>query len=180
VAEEVSSRLGLGEVVFIPAGRPCFKIDQPVTGARHRLQMVRLAIAQKPSFKISTLEIERRGVSYTVDTVKALSGRLTPQDELFFIMGWDNLKDLPLWHKPSELVSLCRLVAVPRVGCSVPDLSSLESRIPGLSQRVIMLDKPEVAVSSSEIRERVHLGLSIDDLVPLPVAGYIAEKGLYR
>jgi nicotinate-nucleotide adenylyltransferase len=180
VAEVVSTLLDLGKVIFVPAGHPRFKADKPVTDASHRLRMVSLSIAEKPSFVLSTMEIDRGGISYTVDTVRVLNERSKPEDELFLIMGWDNLRDLPMWHKPLELISLCRLAVVPRVGCSMPDLASLESRIPGLSGRVIMLDKPEIAVNSSEIRERVRLGLSIDRLVPLPVANYIAENGLYK
>ncbi|MDD4874519.1 MAG: nicotinate-nucleotide adenylyltransferase [Dehalococcoidales bacterium] len=179
VAEVVSSLINIGKVIFIPAGCPNFKEDKPVTEAKHRLQMVRLAIAEKPSFGLSTMEIDRGGVSYTVDTMRALNRRLNPEDELFLIMGWDNLRNLPLWHEPSELISLCKLAVVPRVGFPMPDLVSLESRIPGLSGRVTMLDKPEIAVTSSEIRERVRLGLSIHGLVPVAVEDYIAENGLY-
>jgi nicotinate-nucleotide adenylyltransferase len=101
------------------------------------------------------------------------------KDELFFIIGWDNLMELPRWHQPERLVSLCRLVAVPRVGFPVPDLASIEASIPGISQRVIMLDKPQIDTSASVIRERVRQGLSISHLVPEAVEKYIKEKGLY-
>jgi len=180
MAEEASCRLNLKEVIFIPAGHPYFKEDLQVTGAEHRLRMVQLAIAGKPSFRLSTMEIDRVGVTYTVDTIRELARHLAPQDELFFIMGWDNLRELPMWFRPSELISLCKLVVVPRADCLPPDLSQLETKIFGITQRVIMLDKPEIEISSSEIRERVRLGVRIDGLVPGPVAGYIAENGLYR
>jgi nicotinate-nucleotide adenylyltransferase len=180
MAEEAAARLNLSEVIFIPAGRPRFKEDSRVTEAEHRLRMVKLAIGQKPSFRLSTMEIDRGGVTYTVDTVRELAGHLAPQDELFFIMGWDSLKELPLWRSPSELISLCRLVVVPRAGCPKPDLSQLETKIFGITKRLIMLDKPEIEVSSSEIRERVRLGFGIDGLVTETVAAYIAENGLYR
>jgi len=180
VADEVTARLGLAEVLFVPAGQPWLKANTSILASEHRIQMVRLAIADKPSFRLSTMEIERAGPTYTVDTIKELRKKLGAGDELFFILGWDNLLDLPRWHQPELLISMCRLVAVPRVGCPVPDLSSLEIAIPGLSQRVIMLDKPEIDINASLIRERVAQGLSISHLVPEAVEKYIKEHGLYR
>ena len=180
LAEEVRVRLGLDEVLFVPAGNPWFKADVPITAAGHRLRMVRLAIAGKPHFKLSTMEVERPGRSYTVDTMAELRGTLASGDELFFILGWDNLRGLPRWREPERLITLCRLVAVPRVGEQAPDLNTLEASIPGLSKRVIMLDKPQIAVSASEVRERAAGGLPIEHLVPQAVEGYIREQGLYR
>ncbi len=179
VAEEVRARLNLVEVLFVPAGQPWLKPSSPISVAEHRVQMVRLAIANKPYFKLSTMEIERPGPSYTVDTIAELQGQLDAGDELFFILGWDNLAQLPQWHEPSRLVKICRLVAVPRPGYSPPDLNSLEAVITGLSQRVIMLDKPEVDIDATEIRDRVAQGLSIHHLVPEPVERYIKQHGLY-
>lgn len=179
VADEVTARLGLAEVLFVPAGQPWLKANTRISAAKHRVQMVRLAIAGKPYFKLSTMEIERSGPTYTVDTIKKLREKLGTDDELFFILGWENLEDLPRWHQPELLISMCRLVAVPRVGCPVPDLSSLEEVIPGLSQRVILLDKPEIDISASVIRERVALGLPISHLVPQAVDRYIKQHKLY-
>lgn len=179
VADEVTARLGLAEVLFVPAGQPWFKAGNHISTAEHRLRMLRLAIANKPNFRLSTLEIERTGPTYTVDTIKELKKNLGAGDELFFVLGWDNLIDLPRWHQPELLISLCRLVAVPRVGCPVPDLESLDEAIPGLSKRVIMLDKPEIDISASVIRERVRLGLAISRLVPEAVEKYIKENKLY-
>jgi nicotinate-nucleotide adenylyltransferase len=180
VADEVTARLGLAEVLFVPAGQPYLKVNTSILAAEQRIKMLSLAIADKPSFRLSTMEIERAGPTYTVDTIEELRRQLGAGDELFFILGWDNLLDLPRWHQPSGLISMCRLVAVPRVGCPVPDLGSLEAAIPGLSQRVIMLDKPEIDVSASVIRDRVRQGLAISHLVPEAVEKYIKEKGLYK
>ena len=179
LAEEVRGRLGLAEVLFVPAGQPYLKASTPISAAEHRLQIVRLAIAGRSYFTLSTMEIERTGPTYTVDTIAELKSRLDDEDELYFILGWDTLDELPKWHEPGRLISLCRLVAVPRVGCPVPDLGSLDKAIPGLSGRVIMLDKPEIGISASVIRERVARGLSIKHLVPEAVAKYIREQGLY-
>lgn len=179
VAEETKVRLKLAEVLFVPAGLPWLRVNSPLSAAEHRVHMVRLAIGDKPYFKLSTTEIERAGPSYTVDTIAELKGRLGGGDELFFILGWDCLAELPKWREPSRLITMCRLVAVPRVGSPAPDLNSLEASIPGLANRVILLDKPRVDISASEIRDRVARGLSIEHLVPEPVARYIGEQGLY-
>ena len=178
VAEEVSARLSLDEVIFIPAGQPWLKAGNRISAAEHRLQMVRLAVAGKPHFKVSTVELERPGPTYTVDTLEQLSQQ--SNNELYFIVGWDNLIELPRWHQPQRILELCRLVAVPRVGCRLPDLELLEKSLQGISQRVVMLDKPQIDVSASIIRDRVAKGLAIGDLVPPAVEGYIRQQGLYR
>ena len=179
IAEEVRARLDLAEVLFVLAGQPLLKLNNAISPAEHRVEMVRLAIANEPSFKLSTMEIERPGPSYTVDTMAELGNQIGAGDKLYFILGWDNLIQLPQWHEPSRLVKLCRLVPVPRVGQPSPDLDSLEAAVPGLSQSIIMLDTPQIEISSSEIRDRVARGLSIHQLVPEPVERYIREHRLY-
>ena len=179
VAEETRARLDLTETLWVPAGQPPLKTNTPISAVEHRVQMVRLAITDKPYFKLSTMEIERAGPSYTVDTIAELQGNLGAGNELFFILGWDNLDELPRWRQPSRLIKMCRLVAVPRPGSPRPDLNSLEAVIPGLSQRVILLDGPQIDISASEIRDRVARRLSIRHLVPEPVDRYIKQHRLY-
>ena len=179
IAEEVKARLNLAEVLFVPAGQPWLKANNLISLAEHRVQMVRLAIADEPSFKLSTMEIERAGPSYTIDTIAELRGQIEAGDKLFFILGWDNLMQLPQWHEPSRLVRMCHLVAVPRVGSPAPDLNSLEAAIPGFSHSTILLDTPRIDISASEIRDRIAQGLSIRHLVPEPVERYIKEHKLY-
>jgi nicotinate-nucleotide adenylyltransferase len=179
VAEETKVRLNLAEVLFVPAGQPWLRMDSPILAAEHRVQMVRLAIGNTPYFKLSTTEVERAGPSYTVDTIAELKGQLGAGGELFFILGWDSLAELPQWREPERLIKMCRLVAVPRVGYLVPDLKALEAAIPGLANRVILLDTPLIDISASVIRKRVAQGLSIGHLVPVPVDRYIREQGLY-
>ena len=179
LAEEVRARLNLAEILFVPAGQPWLKGSSPISSARHRVEMVRLAIADGPYFKLSAIEIERSGPTYTVDTIAELKAQLGAGDELFFILGWDSLAELPRWWQPSRLVAKCRLVAVPRPGYPAPDLKALEVGIPGLSQRVTLMDKPEIDISASAIRERVAQGLSIHHLVPEPVGEYIKQHKLY-
>jgi len=179
IAEEVRARLNLAETLFVPAGQPRLKADNLISPAEHRVEMVRLAIADEPYFKLSTMEVERAGPTYTVDTMAELKGQIGAGDKLFFILGWDNLAQFPQWREPSRLVRMCRLVPVPRVGYPSPDFNSLEAAIPGLSQSVILLDTPQIEISSSEIRDRVARGLSIRHLVPEAVDRYIKQHKLY-
>ncbi len=179
VAKEVRIRLGLTKILFVPAGQPWLKEGIPISAAEHRVKMVRLAISDKPCFKLSTIEVDRAGPSYTVDTISELQAQCGGRDEFFFILGWDNLAQLPRWKEPSRLIKMCHLVAVPRPGYSLPALDSLEALIPGLSQRLLLLDKPEVDIDSTAIRNRVAQGLSIRHLVPEPVERYIKQNKLY-
>jgi nicotinate-nucleotide adenylyltransferase len=179
VAEEVKARLSLAEIIFVPAGQPWLKANSPISPAEHRVRMLRLAIADKTCCRLSTMEIERAGPTYTVDTIAELQNQLGAEDELFFILGWDSLAELPQWHEPSRLIKLCYLVAVPRLGYPAPDFKALEADVPGLSQRVIMLDTPEIDVSATSIRNRVAQGLSIAHLVPEAVDEYIRKHKLY-
>jgi nicotinate-nucleotide adenylyltransferase len=179
VAEEVRLRLNLDEVLFIPVGRPWRKASSPILPARHRVEMVRLAITDRPSFRVSTIEVEREGPSYTVDTLEEIHLGLGGTDEIFFIVGWDSLTELPNWRRPERIIRLCQLVAVPRPGYFPPDLKSLEDSVPDIRERVILLNGPEVDVSASQIRQRVASGLPISGLVPEAVEKYIREHGLY-
>jgi len=180
IAEEARVKLGLGEILFVPAGQPWFKVGQghtiaPVT---HRLEMLRLAIADNPCFKLCTLEVERSGPSYSIDTIITLRNQLGEQP-LFFILGSDSLAGFHLWKEPDRLVKMCQLVIVPRSGLNLPELESLEPLIPGLTHSVIELVAPIIEISSSKIRQRIAQGLSIRYLVPDLVGKYIAEQKLY-
>ena len=180
VAEEVRARLNLAEVLLVPAGQPWLKPHSPLLAAEYRVEMVRLAMDNKSYFKLSTIDIERPGPSYAVDTVAELQGQLRVGDELFFILGWDNLAELPQWREPFRLIKMCHLVVVPRPGYPPPRLKSLERAVPGLSQRVMLMDEPEIDISASVIRSRVVQGLSIGGLVPEAVERYIKQNGLYK
>jgi len=179
MAQETRISLNLGRIVFVPAGQPWMKSARPLTPAVHRLEMVRLAIAPYPYFRLSRIEIDRAGPTYTIDTITELRAQLAVGDELYFILGWDSLAQLPQWRDVSRLIQLCRLVAIPRPGYSLPDLKLLESNIPGLSQRLVLMDKPVIDISATDIRDRVAQGLPISHLVPAPVEEYIKQHRLY-
>jgi len=180
IAEEARVKLGLGEILFVPAGQPWFKVGQghTIAPATHRLEMLRLAIADNPCFKLCTLEVERSGPSYSIDTITTLRNQLGEQP-LFFILGSDSLAGFHLWKEPDRLVQMCQLVVVPRSGLNLPELESLEPLIPGLTHSVIELVAPIIEISSSKIRQRIAQGLSIRYLVPGLVGKYIAEQKLY-
>jgi nicotinate-nucleotide adenylyltransferase len=177
VAEEARVKLGFGEVLFVPAGQPWLKLDRNITPADHRVEMVRRAVADNPHFKLCTVEVERSGPSYTVDTLTMLGNQLGSEASLFFILGRDTLAELPSWKEPEKLVQLCRLVVAPRLGSK--DLEHLETSLPGLLDKVIQLDMPVIGISSSGIRQRMAQGLTIRYLVPPEVEKYITEQKIY-
>ena len=177
VAEEARIKVGFSEVFFVPAGQPWFKLDRKITPAGQRVEMVRRAIADNPHFRLCTLEVERPGPSYTVDTLATLRQQMGNETNLFFILGRDNLADLPSWKEPKKLVQLCQLVVAPRLGSK--DLEHLETDIPGLLGKVIQLDMPVIGISASSIRHRIAQGMSIRYLVPAQVEKYITEQNVY-
>ncbi len=180
IAGEALRRIELDEILFIPTSRTPLKEDAVITPVEHRLKMLELAVAGNPAFRLSGIEIDRAGISYTVDTIAALKQSLGDGSELYFITGLDSLVTLPQWKEPGRIIRMCRLVTVRRPGYEVPDIDKLEKDIPGISESLIILDDPAPDVSATDIRKRVAAGLSISHLVPIPVEQYIREKGLYK
>ena len=179
IAEEARAYLNLKEVIFLPAGQPWMKSDRPILPAKQRIEMLGLALQGKPYVKISTMEVEHKGPSYSVDTIAKLKAQSTVATDLYFIIGWDNLARITLWKDPAKLIQLCFLVAVPRPGYDRPDIKKLEAEIPGISRKTILMDKPRVDISATDIRNKVAQGLSISELVPEAVEKYIKENSLY-
>jgi len=180
VAEEARIRLSLDRVLFVPAGNPWLKTDREITPAVHRIEMVRLAIAKHEHFELSTVEVDRGGPSFTVDTVDELRQK-TEYTELYLLLGLDSFVELPLWKDAERLVTLCKLVVVPRYGTNLPELGEVARKLGGMSaENVVTLDSPMIGISSSGIRDRVSRGLPIDYLVPGEVERYIIAHGLYR
>jgi len=180
IAGEIMHTLGLDWVIFIPVGQSPFKAAYTVTPAEPRLEMLRLAVADNPEYVISTIEVERPGISYTVDTLQELKHQYQPDDELYFIIGWDSLERFTEWRGTDRIIEMCSLVAVPRPGWEKPDLEQLENDVPGISSRVIFTDGPVIDISSSAVRDMVSRGEAIDGLVPGSVAEYIMKQKLYR
>ena len=180
IAEEARERLGLEEVIFIPTGQPWMKAGFQISPAHHRLEMVKLTIESNPFFRASAMEIERHGPTYTLDTLLDLRKELSASAQILFILGLDSLQELHRWREPERILDLCTLVAVTRPGFQDADPRFLDSVIPGLSERIVLLESPLIDVSGTEIRRRVAKGKSIRYQVPRTVEEYIQKHGLYR
>ncbi|MEX0785209.1 MAG: nicotinate-nucleotide adenylyltransferase [Dehalococcoidia bacterium] len=178
LAEQARELLALDRVLWVPAGEPWRKADRAITPAEHRVQMVRLAIAGNEAFELSTLELERDGPSYSVDTLAALR-ELRPEDELVFVMGEDALHDLPNWREPERIIELAQLGVAAREGLRTSP-EQLDGLLPGLAGRVLWITMPRLDISATDLRERAAAGRSLRYLVPDAVARYIAQQAIYR
>ncbi|HUU42996.1 MAG TPA: nicotinate-nucleotide adenylyltransferase [Planctomycetota bacterium] len=183
IAREAVRRLSLDRLLFMPARVPPHKRGRRMTDATHRLAMIRLALADEPKLEVSTLELDRTGTSYSVDTVGAVLEADGPDTQLFFIVGADQALELHTWKRAETLVRLCTVVAVARPGVPLDRLEDLRGKLPDdvvTRIRADALDLPPVDVSSTQVRTRVAEGKSIAGLVPPAVAEYIREQRLYR
>jgi nicotinate-nucleotide adenylyltransferase len=145
--------------------------------------MVELAIAGNPSFALSLVDVERPGPSYTVDTLRLLHEEWGPETAIAFVIGWDMLDDLLTWHDPAGVVQQAdQLVAVHRPGYRVDAhyLHSLEAAVPGIKERLVPLEAPQIAISSSDLRQRVAEQRPIRYQVSDAVEAYILAHGLYH
>ena len=179
VAEEARQRLGLDEVLFVPAGQPWLKSGREITDGGHRVAMLEAAVALNPYFRLSDMEVRRPGPSYTVDTLEEMVASRSDGPEMYVIVGLDALAELGRWHRPQRLMELGTLVAVARTGFQDLDRAAVDSVRPGASDRVLVVDGPLIGISGTEIRRRVAEGLSIKHWVPAPVEAYVHEHGLY-
>ena len=182
IAEEVRVALDLTEVVFIPAGQPPHKLSHHITSVQHRLAMLELALASNLHFFYSRIEIERDGPSYTADTLQTLREQWGPDTDIDFIIGWDSLEELHTWHEAPRLLSaLTHLVAVRRPGYEDDAAynKTLEARLPGILQRLLIVPAPQLDISATDLRERVACGKPIKYQTPEPVEAYIRKNLLY-
>jgi nicotinate-nucleotide adenylyltransferase len=140
--------------------------------------MLELALADLPADEISRIDIDRAGPSYTADMLELLHRQLAPA-RLYFLMGEDSLRDLPTWHDPERILRLAEIAVAGRPGVTL-DLETVTRALPTARGRVHFVPVPEIAVSSSDIRERVQAGQAIAHLVPTAVAEYIARHALYH
>ncbi len=180
IANEAGWRLELDKVVFLPTGDPPHKQDQAITPAACRLEMVRLATQDNPLFEVSTIEIDRKGLSYTAQTLKVLQEEYEDRADLYFIIGVDAAADLLSWNEPDQVVTRAKLVVVDRPGFMLP-LAKLQAGLPevDLNERVITLHVPLVEIASTEIRHRVAHGNPIRYLLPEEVINYIEREQIY-
>jgi len=176
-AETAANELGLDQVLFVPAANPPHKLEVPITSAVHRVAMLREALAGNGRFGICLEELERGGNSYTIDTLRSFKKRLKAGDELFFILGADNLNDLHTWKNWEDIYREARIVALAREGSNLGQ-QAIEKK-PG-GKDIIFVRMPLISISATGIRQACEAGKSIRYMVPEPVAGYIEAHGLYR
>jgi nicotinate-nucleotide adenylyltransferase len=177
LGEYVGEYLNLSQVLFVPAGTPGHKRDRNVTSAEHRRAMTELAIADNPRFHLCTVDLERQGATYTVDTLKSIK-RIYPDRELSFIIGSDNLLDLLNWRQPEQVISLCNLAVMPRPGFSISEAKQQLGSL-YIEERIKIVPAFTIDISSTDIRNRISQGISVRYLIPESVSSYIEEHGLY-
>ncbi|MDR3709166.1 MAG: nicotinate-nucleotide adenylyltransferase [Capsulimonadaceae bacterium] len=176
-AEEAANAMQLDEVLFIPNNQPPIP-KHDVVSPSDRAEMVRLAIAGNPLFKLSTIEIDREGPSYSYDTVRAIRAARPSIERLFFIVGADAVLTMPNWYRIDDLARECEFIVTTRPGF---DRDALLGQLPAaLETRVHPLTIPHVDLASTVLRERIADGRGVRYLTPDAVVGYIQEKGLYR
>lgn len=178
LAERCREELQLDEVWFIPAGVSPFKIGKPLSPGKARVQMIEFAVSGFPEFRVSKIELERTGPSYTYQTLEQLRAA-DPERELFLLMGADSVADLANWKEPKRILELAQVVAVNRAG-DQPDLSGIEPLCREAGRPIRVVEMPPLDISASEIRDRAAAGRSIRFLTPRPVEMYIKQHGLYR
>jgi nicotinate-nucleotide adenylyltransferase len=183
LAEQAREALALDQVILVPAARPPHKPGRVLTPFDVRLEMVRLAIGEAETFAVSGIERDPARPSWTVETLRRLRAAPGAPEETWLLLGADSLEELPTWREPEEIVRMARLAVYPRPGWDAATLetslspSQREWRAAG---RLVLLDGPRLALSSSEIRDRARCGRSLRFLVPEPVRAYITAHGLYR
>lgn len=179
ISQETLLQHKLKKVIFIPAGKSPLKGRQATT-AYQRWEMLNIAISSNPYFTASSIEIDREGPSYTVDTLKALKKEYGNSAEMYLIIGMDSFLDIIQWKKPREIANLCFLCVARRPGYKESDIANVEKVLPEIKDRYVFIQAPFIDISSTEIRQRVKEGSTIKYLVPEGVEDYIREKRLYK
>lgn len=179
LAERAYEQLQLDEVIFMPSKKPPHKLEEVIVEDSYRAHMVKLAIQDNPHFRISTLELEREGITYTVDTLRELK-IMYPDDLFFFIIGGDSLLSFEQWKEPKEILGLTHVVATGRDSLSekviLDKINYLQVTMNG---SIHYLQIPNMDLSSSYIRKLRNLNKSIKYYVPNEVESYILEEKLY-
>jgi len=179
-AEAAAHEFSLDRVIFVPAARPPHKKDYPITEAGHRYLMTVLAVTTNPKFEASSIEIDRSGYSYTFDTVREFRHVYGEEVQVFFITGADAILEIMTWKNVQKLIEICSFIAATRPGF---DLTALDQRIQelprGCQDRIFPMEVPALAISSTDIRQRVREGRPIKYLLPEPVEYFLLKNRLY-
>jgi len=180
-AAEALEEFELEQVIFVPTGQPPHKQPELVTDASHRYMMAVLATVNNERFAVSRIEIDRPGPSYTVDTLLELQRRYGPDTDLYFITGADAMSQILQWKGGASLFEMCHFIAATRPGYALMTFKkALGPVYEKYKDRIHPLQVPALAISSTDIRQRIRQGRSARYLVPDPVWHYIVKNGLYR
>lgn len=178
-AEDAAADLTLEAVLFVPNASPPHKQDRGVSRPQDRMEMVRRAIANNPRFDLCLVEIERGGLSYTIDTLRELRRSLPAGSEIVFLTGWEALADLHTWREPEAILDEFHVALIDRPTRRPVAWEGVERRYPGIREKVRVVSVPRLEISADELRDRVRRGLPIRYYVPDAVERYIREHGLY-
>jgi nicotinate-nucleotide adenylyltransferase len=179
LAAEALSQLQLTRVLWVLTPQPPHKPERPITSFPHRLEMLKRTIGTAPGFELSTIEIDRPGPHYTIDTIDLLQARF-PSARLVLLIGGDSLRDLPAWNRPDELITAVNALGIMRRPGDEIDLQTLEGSLPGLSAKVRFVNAPLLEISSSSIRQRIASGGHFRYYLSSAVYDYIQQINLYR
>ncbi len=183
-AQEALSQFRLDKVIFIPTGNPPHKVDNEIADAEDRHIMTVIATSSNSRFFVSRIEIDRKGKSYTIDTVRQLKGMYSKSSSLYFITGADAILEILTWKNTAEIISLCEFIAATRPGYNLARIEDLKKRLFGRDEasrnRIYIMEIPALSISSTDIRNRVRSGRPIDYLLPKGVSNYILKHELYK
>ena len=178
-AEEALVQFNLDRVLFMPTGQPAFKADETVTPAEDRYLMTVLATASNPDFDVSRIEVDRPGLTYTVDTLHSLRALFGPGTELFFITGADAVWEIVSWKDAEQVADLATFIAATRPGYDL-DAARRAHEDAETRFRIEYIEVPALAISSTQLRERIQSRRPVRYLMAESVIAYIDKRGLYR
>lgn len=179
-ASNVKSYFKLDKIMFVPSGTPPHKRNRIITDAKHRVEMIKIALAGNEDFSLSTIEVDRKGYSYTYDTLLELQKSYCKETSFYFIIGADVVPELFTWHKYKELFAICEFIAVLRPGFEVKSFFEDIDKMEAEGARINPVRTPLVDASSSKVRECVREGKDCSMMLPDGVLDYIMKEGLYR
>jgi len=183
-AQEALNQFKLDIVIFIPTGSPPHKVKDEIASAEDRYIMTVIATSSNSNFFVSRIEIDKKGKSYTIDTVRRLKKIYGRDSLLYFITGADAILEILTWKNTEEIVSLCKFIAATRPGYDLTRLEELKGSLfnnaAEVDKKVFVMEIPALSISSTDIRNRVKYNRPIDYLVPEGVSNYILKNGLYK
>lgn len=175
LADWTRKQLSLNRVIFVPAAIPPHKKNLILSDVKYRYQIVQIAIDGIPYFEVSDIELKRKGISYTIDTILYLKKKYAiTEKDLYLIIGADSLIDFHNWKNPNKILDNCQVVCLRRPQINLDNVPT------NLKKQVMILDSPLIDISATEIREKVKSGAAISHLVPSAVEKYIIENDLYQ